>query len=72
MSKDRQMASVMLREIRKKAPALQYYLLALEYIAQDFFADDDRKVKRAKKALIDSLDLYCLQAMKIPVSAMPA
>lgn len=72
MSKDRQMASVVLREIRKKAPALQYYLLALEYIAQDFFADDDRKVKRAKKALIDSLDLYCLQAMKIPVAAMPA
>jgi hypothetical protein len=72
MNKDRQMAAGTLREIRKKAPSLQYYFLALEYIAQDFFADDDRKVKRAKKALIDSLDLYCLQSLKIPAGVVPS
>jgi hypothetical protein len=42
-----------------------YYVILLEFVAHDFLSDDEKKVKQAKRALIDSIDRYCLTLLKI-------
>ncbi len=42
-----------------------YYVILLEFVAHDFLSDDEKKVKQAKKAMIDSIDQYCLRMLKI-------
>jgi hypothetical protein len=37
----------------------------LEYVAHDFQSDDTKKVKRAKKAMFDAIDQYCMKLLKI-------
>jgi hypothetical protein len=34
-------------------------------VAHDFLSDDEKKVKQAKKAIIDSIDQYCMKLLKI-------
>jgi hypothetical protein len=55
-----------LDEIKMKFGARHYYATLLEYVAHDFLSDDEKKVKQAKKAMIDSIDQYCLRLLKIP------
>lgn len=57
-----------LEEIKIKFGARHYYATLLEYVAHDFLSDDEKKVKQAKKAMIDSIDQYCLRLLKIPNS----
>jgi hypothetical protein len=40
-------------------PRLQYYATMLRYIASDLFSDDEKSVKKARKAILDSIDQYC-------------
>jgi len=40
-------------------------VMMLDYVVPDFFSDDQKKVKKAKKVLIDSLDQYCMKILKI-------
>jgi hypothetical protein len=54
-----------LDEIRMKFGAQHYYVTLLEYVAHDFLSDDEKKVKQAKKAIIDSIDQYCMKLLKI-------
>jgi len=42
-----------------------YYVILLEFVAHDFLSDDEKKVKQAKKAMVDSIDQYCLRMLKI-------
>jgi hypothetical protein len=42
-----------------------YYVTLLEYVTHDFLSDDEKKVKQAKKAIIDSIDQYCMKLLKI-------
>jgi hypothetical protein len=51
-------------EFEKEFPHLQYYATILRYIANDFFLTDEIQVKKAKKALLDSIDQYCLEEIK--------
>jgi len=51
-------------EFEKEFPQLQYYATALRYIADDFFSDDEMQNKKAKKALLDSIDQYCVEELK--------
>jgi len=37
----------------------------LEYVARDIFSDDEKKARQAKKALIDSIDHYCLTLLNV-------
>ncbi len=39
-------------------------VILLEYVVHDIFSGDEKKVKQAKKALIDSIDHYCLQLLR--------
>jgi len=59
-------ATACLEEIRHKMGPRHFYVLLLEYALSDAFSDDEKRVKRAKKALIDSVDQYCMKVLKIP------
>ncbi len=54
-----------LEEIKVKFGPRHYYVTLIEYVAHDFLSEDEKKVKQAKKAMIDSIDQYCLKLLKI-------
>ncbi len=54
-----------LEEIKVKLGQRHYYVTLLEYVAHDFLSEDEKKVKQAKRAMIDSIDQYCLKLLKI-------
>jgi len=54
-----------LDEIKLKFGARHFYVTLLEYVAHDFVSEDEKTVKQAKKALIDSIDQYCLKLLQI-------
>jgi hypothetical protein len=58
-------AHICLDEIKETFGPHHYYVTLLEYVAHDFLSDDEKKVKQAKKAMIDSIDHYCLKLLKI-------
>ena len=51
-------------EFEKEFPHLQYYTTTLRYIANDFFSNDEMQKKKARKALLDSVDQYCFEELK--------
>jgi hypothetical protein len=53
-----------LTEFEEEFPQLHYYITTLRYIADDFFSPDEMEIKKAKKALLDSIDQYCIQALR--------
>jgi hypothetical protein len=64
LEKDSRGAMNRIAEFEKDFPHDLYFITALRYIAADFFSDDEARVKRAKKALIDSIDHYCTEELK--------
>ena len=58
-------AMACLDEIKVKFGPQHYYVTLLEYVAHDFLSEDEKKVKQAKKAMIDSIDQYCMKLLKI-------
>jgi hypothetical protein len=52
-------------EFEKEFPHLQFYATILKYLANDFFSNDEIQVKRAKKALLDSIDQYCSEEIRM-------
>jgi hypothetical protein len=53
-----------LGDFEKEFPRLQYFAIALRYIAADFASPDEARVKRAKKALLDAIEQYCTEELK--------
>jgi len=64
LTKDKKAAMSKITEFEKEFPQYQYYITALRYIAADFFSDNETRVKRAKKALFDSIEQYCTEKLK--------
>jgi hypothetical protein len=63
-----------LAEFEKEFPHLYYYITTVRYIADDFFSADEAQVRKAKKALMDSIDHYCreeLRKISSPVKKLP-
>jgi hypothetical protein len=58
-------AHACLDEIKVTFGPRHHYVILLEYVAHDFLSDDEKKVKQAKKAMLDSIDQYCLKQLKI-------
>ncbi len=58
-------AHACLDEIKVTFGPHHYYVILLEFVAHDFLSEDEKKVKQAKRALIDSIDRYCLKLLKI-------
>jgi len=53
-----------LSDFETEFPHLQFYAVTLRYIATDFLSADDSRVKKAKKTLLDSVELFCLEELK--------
>ena len=65
MSGRRFEAHACLDEIKETFGPHHYYVTLLEYVAHDCLSDDEKKVRQAKKAMISSIDHYCLRLLKI-------
>jgi hypothetical protein len=64
LNQDKNAAMNKIMEFEREFPKYQYYITALRYIAADFFSDNETRVKRAKRALIDSIDQFCSEELK--------
>jgi hypothetical protein len=64
LDKDNASAMNRIAELEREFPHALYYITALRYIAADFFSDNETRVNRAKKALIDSIDHFCTEELK--------
>jgi hypothetical protein len=54
-----------LEEIRNRVLSKSHYLIMIEYATEDAFSDVEKRAKAARKALLDSLDLYCMKILKM-------
>jgi len=54
-----------LEEIRNRVLSKSHYLVLIEYATEDAFSDVEKRAKAARKALLDSLDLYCMKILKM-------
>jgi len=54
-----------LEEIRNRALPKSHYLILIEYATEDAFSGEEKRAKAARKALLDSLDLYCMKILKM-------
>ncbi len=54
-----------LDDIKKRLQVKNHYYTLIEYIVGDIYSDDDKRVKKAKKVFLDSVDQYCLKLLKI-------
>jgi hypothetical protein len=64
ISRDSQAASHLLVEGKRRFPQLTYFLHLLEYPVQDVFGEDSKRAKKAKKTIVDSVEMYCLQNLR--------
>ena len=64
LNQDKKAAMTRINEFEREFPQYQYYITTLRYIAADFFSDNETRVKRAKKALIDSIEQYCTEELR--------
>ncbi|MFA4876539.1 MAG: hypothetical protein WC586_03930 [Methanoregula sp.] len=53
-------AMTRLADFEKEYPVLQYYVTTLRYLAGDFSSNDEIRMKKARKTLLDSIDQLCL------------
>jgi hypothetical protein len=53
-----------LGDFENEFPHLQYFVTALRYIAADFTSPDEARVRRAKKALLDTIEQFCAEELK--------
>jgi hypothetical protein len=65
MNNDPRQALATLRELKGKFPQFDYYFVSLEYLLADTSAQDQKRNKRARKILIDSIDRFCLNELGI-------
>ncbi len=54
-----------LDDIKKRLQVKNHYYTLIEYIIGDIYSDDEKRVKKAKKVFLDSVDQYCLKLLKI-------
>jgi hypothetical protein len=54
-----------LEEIRNRVLSKSHYLVMIEYATEDAFSDEEKRAKAARKAILDSLDLYCMKILKM-------
>jgi hypothetical protein len=54
-----------LEEIRNRVLSKSHYLILIEYATEDAFSEEEKRAKAARKAILDSLDLYCLKILKM-------
>jgi len=63
LNNEHQDAISRINEIESEYPHLKYYTTTLRYLAYDFSPDNEGRIKKAKKVLIDSVDQFCLDEL---------
>ncbi len=64
LNREHKEALTRIADFEKEFPQLQYYATALRYIAHDFVASDEIRVKKARKTLLDTIEQYCAVELK--------
>ena len=64
MIKDAPGANMILRELKQRSNPYQYYAITLEYLAHDLFSTEEKRARRSKKAILDSLDHFCVAKIR--------
>ncbi|WP_321508312.1 hypothetical protein [uncultured Methanoregula sp.] len=73
LSNEQKEAINRLAEFEKEFSRLQFYATTLRYLAGDITSNDELRMKKARKTLLDSIDQYCLEELnrkidrKLPV-----
>jgi hypothetical protein len=65
MANEPRQALSSLREMRGKFPQFDYYLVSLEFLLKEASGDDQKRGRRARKVLIDSIDRFCMRELGI-------
>jgi hypothetical protein len=65
MNGDPRQALAGLKELKGKYPRFDFYFLSLEYLLQETSSEDQKRGKRARKVLLDSIDRFCMQELGI-------
>lgn len=65
LSREQKDALSRIADFENEYPKLAYYAITLRYIAADFSSNDESRIKRARKALLDSVEQFCLLELKI-------
>ena len=65
MGNDPRQALATLRELKGKFPQFDFYFVSLEYLLPDTAVQDQKRNKKARKALLDSVDRFCLNELGI-------
>jgi hypothetical protein len=64
LSHEPQDATNRISEFETEYPHFRYYATALRYLAYDFSSNNEVRIKKAKKTLLDSVDQFCLDELK--------
>jgi hypothetical protein len=65
MNSDPRQALAILRELRGKFPQFDFFFISLEYLLGDTTVEDQKRSKRARKVLVDSIDHFCTRELGI-------
>lgn len=64
LTQENKEAFTKIADFENEFPLMKYYSTALKYLAFDFVSEDELRVKRARKALLDSVEQFCLAELK--------
>ena len=64
LNHDQKKAMIRITDFEKDFPQFQYYATALRYIASDFTSGDKLQVQKARAALLDTIEQYCVVELK--------
>ncbi|WP_048153082.1 hypothetical protein [Methanolacinia paynteri] len=66
MRDEQREAKLQFKQLKKRFKSLHFYLVALDYLMNDIFSDDDiLRHKTSKNAFFESIDKYAMQVIKI-------
>ncbi|MDD1678265.1 MAG: hypothetical protein LUO93_03665 [Methanomicrobiales archaeon] len=60
ISRDREASTHLLSAGKREYHSLSYFLHLLEYLVQDVFSEDQKRSRKAKKTLVDAVEMFCL------------
>jgi len=60
LNREQKEAMNRITDFETEYPNMQFYATTLSYIASDLFSDDEIRIRKARKTLLDSIEQYCL------------
>ena len=67
LNNDHKEAITRLTDFDMEFPQFRHYTITLRYLANDFLTPDEIRLKKAKIALLESLEQFCLLELKIQI-----